>query len=174
MSHQGKSTQNTALILNVSKIPYRKNEWWKNDWNHFPVWPLGFMGIMAPPLWGGAMTNQMSSILNNNLRRSWEFLLIWWLVYIVSLYKMFCLFLALPWHWVALMTWFSLVPRGTCYVVKVKLTSTTSQREIIPTFWPVTHCSRMRRDWNVFNCVENDARMDRARRLCHDSDLSDT
>ena len=42
MSRQGKPTQNTALILSYSK----------NDWNHFPVWPLGFMGIMTPPLWG--------------------------------------------------------------------------------------------------------------------------
>jgi hypothetical protein len=37
MSHQGKPTKNTGLIVSVSKIPYGKNEWWKNDGNHFIV-----------------------------------------------------------------------------------------------------------------------------------------
>jgi hypothetical protein len=37
MQQRGKPTQNAALILSVSKIPYGKNEWWKNNWNHFPV-----------------------------------------------------------------------------------------------------------------------------------------
>ena len=36
-SCQCKPTQNTALILSVSKIPYGKNEWWKNYWNNFLV-----------------------------------------------------------------------------------------------------------------------------------------
>lgn len=50
-SYQGKRTRNTALILSVSKITYGKNEW-RNYWSHFPVLPLGFMGIMTPLLWG--------------------------------------------------------------------------------------------------------------------------
>jgi hypothetical protein len=30
------------------KFPMGKmNEWWTNDWNHFPVSLLGFMGIMT-------------------------------------------------------------------------------------------------------------------------------
>jgi hypothetical protein len=37
MSRLGKPTENTTLILSVSNIPYGKNEWWKNDWIHFPV-----------------------------------------------------------------------------------------------------------------------------------------
>ena len=37
----------TALILSVSKIHYGKSVWCKNNWNHFPVRPLGVMGIMT-------------------------------------------------------------------------------------------------------------------------------
>jgi hypothetical protein len=47
MSRQSKPARITARILSVSKIPYGKNELWKNDWNNFPAWPLGFMGIMT-------------------------------------------------------------------------------------------------------------------------------
>jgi hypothetical protein len=43
-SHQRMPTRKTALIWSVS---YGKNEWWENDWNHFLVWLLGFMGIMT-------------------------------------------------------------------------------------------------------------------------------
>jgi hypothetical protein len=34
---QGKPKRNTDLIFSVSKTSYGKNEWWKNDWNHFSV-----------------------------------------------------------------------------------------------------------------------------------------
>jgi DNA-directed RNA polymerase subunit E'/Rpb7 len=37
MSIQAKPAQNTAIILSLSKMPYGKNEWWKNYCNHFPV-----------------------------------------------------------------------------------------------------------------------------------------
>jgi hypothetical protein len=37
MSRQGKPTRITALNLSVYKISHGKNEWWKNNWNHFPV-----------------------------------------------------------------------------------------------------------------------------------------
>jgi hypothetical protein len=35
-------TRNTALIWSVATNPL-----WENDYNHFSVWPLGFMGIMT-------------------------------------------------------------------------------------------------------------------------------
>uniref|UniRef100_A0A673WIM0 C-type lectin domain-containing protein n=1 Tax=Salmo trutta TaxID=8032 RepID=A0A673WIM0_SALTR len=45
MSCQGKHSRNTVITLSVSKIPYRKNEWWKNDWNHlFPCLTTRFYG----------------------------------------------------------------------------------------------------------------------------------
>jgi hypothetical protein len=40
---QGKPTQNTDLILNVSKIPYGKNGWWKKLLEPSP-WMARFYG----------------------------------------------------------------------------------------------------------------------------------